>query len=130
MTEFTFKVRKDVITIKQYLTNIEKFVNVHPLIYKMTALGENKHKVFEKVMIGVMLYNFTYKAFITHDKDSVKIVATIMGITTISMLFTFKEEDNITTTNERLTVNSPLPIKNYMYKLIEKQHRIMLLLRV
>ncbi|MEO6130587.1 MAG: hypothetical protein ABIQ02_01975 [Saprospiraceae bacterium] len=75
MTEFTFKVRKDVITIKQYLTNIERFVNVHPMIYKMTALGENKYKVFEKVMIGIIPYNFTYKAFITHDKDSVKIDA-------------------------------------------------------
>ncbi len=49
MTEFIFKVKKDIITIKQQLTNNENFVNVHPLIYKMTDVGGNKYEVFEKI---------------------------------------------------------------------------------
>ena len=125
MTEFIFKVKKDIITIKKQLTNVENFVNIHPLIYKMTDLGGNKYKVFEKINIGVIPYRFTYKAIITEEKDSVNIVATVMGMTTISMFFTFQEEDKVTVIHERLIIKSPLPITNYMNRLIEKQHRIM-----
>ena len=125
MTEFIFKVKKDIITIKKQLTNVENFVNIHPLIYKMTDLGRNKYKVFEKIKIGVIPYRFTYKAIITEEKDSVNIVATVMGLTTISMFFTFQEEDKVTVIHERLIIKSPLPIKNYMNRLIEKQHKTM-----
>ena len=89
MTEFIFKVKKDIIIIKQQLTNVENFVNVHPLIYKMTNLVGNKYMVCEKIKMGAIPFRFTYKAFIPYNKDSVKIVATIMGMTTISMFFTF-----------------------------------------
>jgi len=125
MTEFIFKVKKDIIIIKQQLTIVENFVNVHPLVYKMKDLGWNKYKVFEKIKIGVIPYRFTYKAIITDEKDSVNIVATVMGLTTISMFFTFQEEDKVTVIHERLIIKSPLPIKNYMNRLIEKQHKTM-----
>lgn len=125
MKAFTFEVHKDLTTVKQYLTDIEKFVNVHPLIYKMKDLGGNEYKVYERVKIGFVIYNFTYKAFIILDIDSVKIVAKVKRITKISMLFNFQEEGENTVITERLTVNSPLPIKNYMNRLIEKQHRVM-----
>ena len=89
MTEFIFKVKKDIIIIKQQLTNVENFVNVHPLVYKMKDLGGNKYMVCERIKMGTIPFRFTYKAFIPYNKDSVKIVATIMGMTTISMFFTF-----------------------------------------
>ena len=114
MTEFIFKVKEDIITIKQRLTNVEKFVNVHPLIYKMTDSGGNKYKVFEKIKTGVIPDRFTYKASITDEKDAVNIVATVTGMTTISMFFTFQEEDKIAVIYERLIIKSPLPIKNYL----------------
>jgi len=79
MTKFIFKVKKDIIIIKQQFTIVENFVNVHPLIYKMTDLVGNKYKVFEKIKIGVIRCRFTYKAIITDEKDSVNIVATVMG---------------------------------------------------
>lgn len=125
MTEFIFRVKKDIITIKQQLTNVKNFVNVHPLIYKMTDLGGYKYKVFEEIKIGVIPCRFTYNAIITDEKDSVKIVATVMGMTTISMFFTFQEEDKVTVIHERLIIKSPLPIKNYLNRFIEKQHEIM-----
>ena len=76
--------------------------------------------MFGKIKIGVVPYRFTYKAIITDEKDSVNIVATVMGVTTISMFFTFQEEDKVTVIHKRLIIKSPLPIRNYMNRLIEK----------
>ncbi|MEC5157239.1 hypothetical protein [Chryseobacterium sp. MP_3.2] len=125
MTEFIFKVKKDIITIKKQLTNVENFVNFHPLIYKITDLGGNKYMVFERIKMDTIPYRFTYKAIITDEKDSVNVVATFMGLTTISMFFTFQEEDKFTVIKERLVVKSPFPTTNYMNRLIEKQHKTM-----
>ena len=51
----------------------------------MTHLGGNKYMVCDKINISIIPYRFTYKALITDEKDSVKIVATVLELTTISM---------------------------------------------
>jgi carbon monoxide dehydrogenase subunit G len=125
MKKLTFKIKRDVSTIMDHLTNAEKFVSVHPLIYKMKRLGENKYKVYEKIDVGNIPYRFTYKAFITQNKDSVQIDASVMGITNISVHFTFLEEGDFTLITEKLVVKSILPVKHFLHKLFEKQHQIM-----
>lgn len=125
MTEITFKTTKDIPTTIQYLTDVEKFVTVHPLIYKMTDLGENNYKVFEKIKMGILFYRFSYKANITHDNNSVKINASVMGLTKLTMLFNFLNEGNKTIIKEELTIQSILPIKKFMTNLISKQHQEM-----
>jgi hypothetical protein len=52
-------------------------------------------------------------------------VAKVMSITKISMVFTFLEEGGLTIIKEKITVKSPLPIKNYMVELFRKQHQIL-----
>lgn len=125
MMELIFKIPKDKNSIKHYLTNEEKFVSVHPLIFRMQNLGKGRFKVFEKVDIGFIPYRFTYYALITQDGDKVNIEATVMGITKIYMDFTFSEEDNMTLIKEIITIKSPFPIKNFMYKLLKEQHQIL-----
>jgi carbon monoxide dehydrogenase subunit G len=125
MKKLTFKVQKDVNTVKDYLSDAEKFVSVHPLIYKMKHLGENKYKVFEKIDIGNIPYRFTYMAYFTIDENSVRIDAQVMGLTKIAIHFSFSEKGGYTQITENLEINSILPIKSFMYSLFEKQHQIM-----
>ncbi len=123
MKEFTFIIGKDIQTVKQYLIDAEKFVSVHPLIYKMEDLGQNKFRVFEKVKVGFIPYHFTYTATITNNNDSIQMYASIMGVTKLSMYFTFQRVGDETIIKEKLTVRSLLPIKNFMLKLIGEQHQ-------
>jgi carbon monoxide dehydrogenase subunit G len=125
MTELIFKVDKDISTVKQYLIDVEKFASVHPIIYKMIDLGGNQYKVFEKIKIGIISYSFTYKATIRHDDNSVNMEASVFGMAKLLMRFTFQKEANATIIKELLTVQSLLPIKNFMVKLIDIQHREM-----
>jgi carbon monoxide dehydrogenase subunit G len=125
MTEITFKSNKDIPSIIQYLTNKDKFVSVHPLIYKMIDLGENNFRVFEKIKVGIIYYRFTYKAHITYNNHSVRIHASVMGLTQLTMEFNFHKVRNETIISEQVTIQSVLPIKNYMTKLIISQHQQM-----
>ncbi len=125
MITLTFKAQTDKHTIQQYLTDADKFVSVHPLIYKMERVSQNSYKVFEKVTFGPIPYRFTYHASITLEAHEVKMLATIMGLTKISMHFTFVEEDDFTLIHEKIHIRSPLPIKKYMFALFTKQHQLL-----
>jgi len=125
MIRLTFVLRKDANSIKNYLINTDKFVEVHPLIYKMQALGEGNYKVYEKVKFGVIPYKFTYRAAITYDDTTVTIRATIMRINRITMTFSFKENDGQTTVDENITIQTPWPIRKYMHRLFSDQHELL-----
>ena len=125
MTKLTFKSDKDIPTIKKYLTETNKFVSVHPLIYKMTDLSDDNYKIYEKVKVGFLTYTFSYYTKITQIDDSLRINASVMGLTRFTMQFNFHKEGNRTIINEELTIQSILPIKNFLTNLIAKQHQEM-----
>jgi carbon monoxide dehydrogenase subunit G len=125
MTKLTFKIDKDVPTTIKYLTETDKFVSVHPLIYKMKDLNNNNYKVYERVKIGFFTYNFSYFAKITQIENSLQIFASVMGLTKLTMLFNFHIEGNKTIIIEELTIQSILPIKKFMTNLVAKQHKEM-----
>jgi carbon monoxide dehydrogenase subunit G len=125
MTKLTFKIDKDIPTTIKYLTETDKFVSVHPLIYKMTDLNNNNYKVYERVKFGFFTYNFSYYAKITQIDNYLQINASIMGLTKLTMQFNFLKEGNETIINEEIIIQSILPIKNNMTNLITKQHKEM-----
>lgn len=125
MTKLTFKIDKDIPTTLKYFTEVHKFVSVHPLIYKMTDLNNNNYKVYERVRFGLFYYRFSYYAKIEQIDNSLRIYASVMGLTKLTMLFNFHIEENKTIIIEELTIQSILPIKKFMTNLITKHHQEM-----
>lgn len=125
MTLITYKANSSAATLTTYLTETDKFVTVHPLIYRMEHLGGNNYKVYEKVTFGFIPINFTYKATISQSNGRVLIDATVMRLTKLSMNFSFDEQRDHTIVNEELEIKSPLPIHRFMVNLIKEQHQLM-----
>lgn len=125
MAEYTFIVKKDIRTVIEYLTDTEKFVSVHPLIYKMVAVGDDTYRVFETLKVGGIPFRFRYRARITYQPGAVLIRATVMGLTKLSMHFTFFEDEGHTVVTERFEIQSLLPLSRFMNRLIEAQHQRM-----
>jgi len=107
-----------------YLTDMQKFVTVHPIIYRIDDLGENKYLVFEKLNFGFIPYSFTYYASVRadHDNSIVTITATVMKIVKIEMIYTIRSEGNKTLLNEVINFSSVLPVKPVMKKIFREQH--------
>lgn len=123
--KLTFSVKTSINTVLDYLTDIEKFVFIHPIIYKMEALGNNQYKVYEKVKIGFFRYAFNYIAKIETYQNEVIIEAKIKGMSSIKMHFYLSENNNQTIIEEVITIKSILPIKKFMHKLFQEQHTIL-----
>ncbi|MCC5936976.1 MAG: SRPBCC family protein [Lunatimonas sp.] len=123
VTKLQFIVHRDRIAVMNYLTDPDRFVSVHPLIYQMTALPGGDYLVREKVSLGLFPYRFSYTASISAFPDEIHISASVMGLTHINMLFRFETASGSTQVTEKLKIESVLPITNFMASFFEKQHR-------
>ena len=54
-----FRVNKPIDTVFDYLTDMQKFVSVHPLISKIDDLSGNNYLVHETLKVGFIPFSFT-----------------------------------------------------------------------
>lgn len=122
-----FKIKKTVAFVFEYLTDMQKFVRVHPIIYKIDKLQDNKYLIFEKLKIGFIPYSFTYFATVASDfeQKTVVIKAVIMKIVHVEMLYTITSENDYAIINETINLKTILPIKSIMKSIFQQQHELL-----
>ena len=122
--ETSFRLKKTTNIIFDYLTDMQKFVSVHPVIYQIDKTGNESYLVHETLKLGFIPFSFTYPVTIEKDQ-SAKIViirATVMKLTKIEMKFVLKTDLDYTVVEESIQFKSPLPIKSIMQSIFRKQH--------
>ncbi len=120
----SFRLKKTTNIIFDYLTDMQKFVSVHPVIYQIDKTGNESYLVHETLKLGFIPFSFTYPVTIEKDQ-SAKIViirATVMKLTKIEMKFVLKTDMDYTLVEESIQFKSPLPIKSIMQSIFRKQH--------
>lgn len=119
-----FKIHQTTEMVFDYLTDMQKFVSVHPVISKIDRLSENNYLVHETLKFGFIPFSFTYLVFVeqSFDQKKVLIKATVMKLTKIEMLFDLREEKGFTIVEETIHFKSPLPVKPIMQDIFRKQH--------
>jgi carbon monoxide dehydrogenase subunit G len=120
----SFRVKKNIAFTFDYLTDMQKFVLVHPVISHIDNTGNEGYLVHETLKFCFIPFTFTYP--VTIEKNIVdKIVAiraTVFKLTKIEMKFVLKSENDFTIIDEEINFKSPLPIKFFMQSIFKKQH--------
>ncbi len=122
--KISYKINQPLPIVFDHLTDVEKFVSVHPVIYKIERLAENKLLVYERLKFGFITYSFTYTATIVGDTEShsVEMFATVMKINKIKMTFKIIPGDGFTLVEEEVNFKTFFPIKGMMENIFRKQH--------
>lgn len=120
----SFRINKSADFVFEYLTDMQKFVSVHPVITKINKTGTNSYLVYETLKIGFIPFSFTYPATIESiQADKVVIMrATVMKLTKIEMTFALKTDKDFTVIEENIQFKSPLPVHFIMQNIFKKQH--------
>lgn len=58
--KLSFRLEKSADIIFDYLTDMQKFVSVHLVIYKIDNTGINRYLVYEMLKFGFIPFPFTY----------------------------------------------------------------------
>lgn len=125
MREFIFLVKKSEDFVYRSLTDAASFTSFHPLIYRMEPTGNNQYTVYEQIRFGPITYRFTYPATVHGTGTEVRMEAVVKKLTRVTMVFSLKEENGLTRVTERISIQSVLPLKRFLYRLFERQHRVM-----
>lgn len=125
--ELSYQINHPITLVYEYLTNMQKFVTVHPIIFKIEPLENNKYLVYERVKLGFIPFSFTYFATVEGDKEKglITIKATVFKVTKIEMRFQLSSKNNQTLVSETVNFKSPLPIEPIMKAVFKKQHQLL-----
>lgn len=122
--KLSFRIHKNLDLVFDYLTDMQKFVLVHPIISKIENISDKNYLVHETLKFGFIPFSFTYPVTIEKSfLDKIVIIrATVFKIIKIEMRFVLKEDNGYTIIDEEIHFNSPLPIKSIMKKVFKVQH--------
>jgi carbon monoxide dehydrogenase subunit G len=121
---FNFRVNKPADFIFTYLSDMQKFVSVHPVITKMEKQAENDYLVYETLKFGFIPISFSYLTRVESDYSSKRVTfhATVWRINKISITFDISDKSDCSHVNERLSFRMLLPIHFLIYPIFRKQH--------
>jgi hypothetical protein len=104
---------------------MQKFVSVHPIIYKVEPLGRNEYLVYERLNLLFIPAKFTYKVWLDSDPTNkvVSYKAVIYSLTEIDIHFEVKEEKGGCSVSETVNFKSYLPVKPIIKNIFKTQHK-------
>ncbi len=108
-----YLLNKPITFVYQHLADANKFVAVHPLIYKCEQVGKNQFRFYEKQkLFGFLPYRFSYIVQLNTDpkQQIVTMNAVAMGILKIELIFQLSEKQGKTYIKETVNLKSVLPI--------------------
>lgn len=125
--ELTFNLKQTPAFVFEYLTNMEKFTSVHPVITKIERTGDATYRVYETLSVGRVPFSFTYPVKIESDVIAKTVVmhATVLKLIHIKITFLIREEHGITQVKEHIQFKSFLYIKPIMEKIFKQQHTLL-----
>jgi carbon monoxide dehydrogenase subunit G len=122
--KLTFRIKKNSDLVFDYLTDMQKFVSVHPVISRIDTIGDESYIVHETLKFGFIPFSFTYPVTIEKSvlDKTVSIQAIVFKFTKIEMKFVLKADGDYTRIEEEIQFTSPLPVKFMMQRIFNKQH--------
>jgi len=108
-----------------YLTDMQKFVSVHPVITKIEKIAGNNYRVFETLKIAFIPCSFTYTVMAESEPQNNKVImyATVMRLTKVTMVFILKAGQGFTFVEEEISFTSPLPVVPVLTRIFTRQHK-------
>lgn len=110
--------------VYEYLSDMQKFVSIHPVIHQMDPLGQDQYWVHERIKLFYIPWRFTYPAsIVVHSPQHIAMSATVMGVVHIAMDFVLKDiKSGGCIVHETVQFKSFLPVQLVMSQIFRKQH--------
>jgi Polyketide cyclase / dehydrase and lipid transport len=120
-----FALTKPPAVVYRYLTDMELFVSIHPVIVRAKPLGNNRYRIREKMpVLGLFSWpmSYTVSVYTPPELQRVQMTARIMGLIGIQLLFELSPHEHGTSLVETVHFTSRLPVKPLLNKVFRGVH--------
>ncbi len=120
--------KKSIEEVFQYLYDMQKFAEVHPVIYKIEKKGENHYLFFEKLKFLLFFpYDFTYNVVIKNIEfnKSLQMYSEVQKGVHLNLNFLLQTENNLTIIVETIETKAIIGVKQILEMTVKKAHRKM-----
>ena len=119
-----FKLHTTPEVVFPYLSEMDLFASVHPVISKMVSTGKDRFTAFETLKIGPIPFSFSYPTVVHHNstKGVIHMQAVILKMTNMKMSFTLSAQNGETTIVEDIQIKSIWPLKTLIFGIVKTQH--------
>jgi len=122
--ELTFSVAKSPEIVFDYLSDMQKFASVHPVISKIEKCRDGSFLVHETLKLGFRPCRFSYPVTVEHHVAdlSVNYTAIMFKVIRVEMKFECLAQQPGTLIRETITFKSVLPVVFAMKRVFKEQH--------
>lgn len=120
----TYRTNKHASFIFDYLTDMQKFASVSPVITKVDEIGHHRYLVCEILKFGPIPFKFKYPLRIElSDKNrTVTMRAVVHKIIQINFIFRIVDAVDYSVIEETIEYQSLLPLGPIFFYVLKKQH--------
>lgn len=125
--KLTFKLKKDADVVYEYLSDMQMFCAVHPIISRIDKTSNDSYLVHETLKFWGIPFSFVYPITVQKNDQnkSVVIRAVVFKMIKIELNFTISTLETSTLVEEQITIISLFPVKFLMCRIIKKQHDLL-----
>ncbi len=108
-----------------FLSDMQRFVEVHPVVYKIDKLKESEYLFYEKIKFGFIPYAFKYKVSLKKriPDQFVEMESQVQKGVHLTLKFSFKSSGGFTQVEEEVVINSNFLVKIIFQTIITKAHK-------
>jgi carbon monoxide dehydrogenase subunit G len=122
----TFLVATSPAQVFSYLSDMQRFVAIHPVISRAEAIGRG-YLLHETLSFLGIPVSFSYPAAVVSDAKQNRVLmnATVFGLVHVEICFDVLAENGCTRVNEAVTFRSWLPVHYFMKRTFSQQHALL-----
>ena len=118
-----FEVNKPLSVVFDYLTNMQRFVEVHPVIYKIDTIAPHSYRMYETLKLLFLPISFSYPATVSVEKERIIMQAVVYKVVRIRLQFDLKSSEKGTIIDEMIDFDTFLPVRFFMSLIFKKNHQ-------
>ena len=118
-------ITKPVDQVYQCLTDMQKFAEVHPVIYKVEQLSKTEFLFYEKIKIVFIPFSFNYKVNlkISLMTKPVEVDSQVQKGVYLTLKFLLQEKNNQTEVQEEINIKANVFIKIIFKVILKNAHK-------
>lgn len=120
-----YNISKPAEAIYGTLAQMDKFVGVHPVVYKVDCVGENEYIFYEKINVLFISFDFNYKVNVSalENNKNITMSSVVRKGVLLKLEFMLVPHENYTEVIEKVSIKANVFVRMIFENVLRRVHK-------